>query len=207
MLGAANARSVVFVSPPEPGPVVTPVVTEPTTTVSTAPPPAPAPPRPPDRPSRSAELAPAPPATSQDKVTAALGRISYPWQQLGYRINFLGPQGGVSGRTSPRSMGFIDIYVRPDESVDMLAHVIAHEIGHAVDLTYGNDQRRQVWEQLRGMSSRAWFTCNMCEDFATPAGDFAETFAYWQLHDFSRSELAPAPTPEQLAQLQPFFQP
>jgi hypothetical protein len=149
----------------------------------------------------------APPAAPQAKAAAALARISYPWRQLGYRINFLGPQPGVSGRTSPRSMGFIDIYIRPDESVDMLAHVIAHEIGHAVDLTYGNDQRRQLWDELRGMSPRPWFTCNMCEDFATPAGDFAETFAYWQLHDMSRSQLGPAPTPAQLAQLEPLFNP
>ena len=135
---------------------------------------------------------PTQPATTQDRISAALARVSYPWQQLGYRINFLGPQSGVSGRTSPRSMGFIDIYVRPDESVDTLAHVIAHEIGHAVDLTYGTDQRRQLWEQLRGMGPRTWFTCSMCEDFSTPAGYFAETFAYWQLHDYSRSEVAPA---------------
>jgi hypothetical protein len=206
-LTVANARSAAFLGPPATGPIVTPVLAEPTTTVSTAPPADPAPPRPADRPSRSAVSVPAPTATVESKEAAALARVSYPWQQLGYRIVFLGPQAGVWGRTSPRSMGFIDIYVRPDESVDMLAHVIAHEIGHAVDLTYGNDQRRQVWEELRGVSPRPWFTCSMCEDFSTPAGDFAETFAYWQLHDFSRSELAPAPTAAQLAQLTPLFQP
>ena len=134
-----------------------------------------------------------------------MARISYPWQQLGYRIVFEGPVPGMSGRTSPRSMGTIEIYVQPDETVDMLAHVIAHEIGHAVDLVYGNDQRRSVWLQLRGISPRPWFTCSMCEDFSTPAGDFAETFAYWQLHDFSRSLLAPPPTVAQLVQLSPLF--
>jgi len=147
------------------------------------------------------------PQTAQDKIAAAMARITYPWQQTGYRIVFSGPQPGMQGRTSPRSMGFIEIYVRPDETVDNLAHVIAHEIGHAVDLTYGNDQRRSVWLQLRGITPRPWFTCSMCDDFSVPAGDFAETFAYWQVGDYSRSRLAPPPTPAQLAQLVPLFGP
>jgi hypothetical protein len=144
-------------------------------------------------------------STPQERIAAAMARISYPWQQLGYRIVFEGPVPGMSGRTSQRSMGTIEIYVRADETVDMLAHVIAHEIGHAVDLVYGNDQRRSVWLQLRGISPRPWFTCSMCQDFSTPAGDFAETFAYWQLHDFSRSLLAPVPTVDQLTRLSPLF--
>jgi hypothetical protein len=119
----------------------------------------------------------------------------------------MGPQPGIWGRTSQPSLSTIEIYVRPDESVDMLAHVIAHEIGHAVDLVYGSDQRRSVWFDLRNISPRPWFTCSMCQDFSTPAGDFAETFAYWQLGGFSRSMLAPAPSPAQLSQLSPLFSP
>src|SRR5438309_2307783 len=130
-------------------------------------------------------------ALSSHLVSEALARISYPWRQLGYRIVFMGPEPGMWGRTSQRSLSTIEIYVRPDESVDMLAHVVAHEIGHAVDLVYGTDQRRSLWLELRGISPRPWFTCSMCQDFSTPAGDFAEIFAYWQLGDFSRSELAP----------------
>ncbi|MBV8162382.1 MAG: hypothetical protein JO265_15795, partial [Acidimicrobiia bacterium] len=111
------------------------------------------------------------PRTPDGRIAAALGRIDYPWQQLGYRIVFLGPESGLFGRTSPRELGTIEIYVRPDENVDTLAHVIAHEIGHAVDLVYGTDQRRSLWMALRGISPRAWFTCSMCQDFTTPAGD------------------------------------
>ena len=188
-------------------PVVTPVPPAPTTTV---PAPAAAPPAPvrAAAPQSTASVPPPPdPSTPEGRISAAMARISYPWQQLGYRIIFLGPQAGISGRTSPRSMGFIDIYVRPDESVDTLAHVIAHEIGHAVDLTYGNDQRRALWERLRGITAQSWFTCSMCQDFSTPAGDFAETFAFWQLHDYSRSQLAPAPSPTELSQLAPLFGP
>ncbi|MBV8386418.1 MAG: hypothetical protein JO155_06465 [Acidimicrobiia bacterium] len=185
-------------------PVVTPVA-EPPAPPSAAPPAASAGVPPAAAPSRPVHVTQAPVSTPTERIAAAMARISYPWQQLGYRIVFEGPVPGMAGRTSPRSMGTIEIYVRPDETVDMLAHVIAHEIGHAVDLTYGNDQRRSVWLQLRGVSPRPWFTCSMCEDFSTPAGDFAETFAYWQLHDFSRSLLAPPPTVDQLAQLSPLF--
>lgn len=206
-LGAVSAESAAWLSLPDKG-VVTPVAPAPVTTVPNPPTSADAPPRPVDRPSRAdSATAPADPGTPQSRVSEALGRISYPWQQLGYRIVFLGPQPDMWGRTSPRSLATIEIYVRPDESVDMLAHVIAHEIGHAVDLVYGNDQRRSVWLQLRGIGPRPWFTCSMCQDFATPAGDFAETFAFWQVHDFSRSQLAPAPTPAQLDQLDALFLP
>jgi hypothetical protein len=147
------------------------------------------------------------PPSGQARISEALGRITYPWQQLGYRIVFLGPQPGIAGRTSPLSLATIEIYVRPDETVDMLAHVIAHEIGHAVDLRYGNDQRRSLWLELRGVGPQPWFTCSMCQDFSTPAGDFAETFAYWQLHNYSRSMVAPLPTAAQLSQLAKLFEP
>jgi len=208
VVGSSGYQSSAWPGPPDGQPVVPPVAPEPTTTVP-APPPAPAPAPPPQVAAPPSTLAPPPPepSTPEARISAALARISYPWQQLGYRIVFLGPQPGISGRTSPRSMGFIDIYVRPDENVDTLAHVIAHELGHAVDLTYGNDQRRALWERLRGITAQSWFTCSMCQDFSTPAGDFAETFAFWQLHDYSRSQLAPAPTPTELSQLAPLFGP
>src|SRR5205823_8476242 len=107
-------------------PVVTTIPPDAPPTTATTAPPAPTPPRPVDRPSRSAVAPPpaAAPQTTQDKIAAAMARITYPWRQTGYRIVFSGPQPGVQGRTSPPSMGFIEIYVRPDETVDNLAHVI-----------------------------------------------------------------------------------
>jgi hypothetical protein len=189
--------------------VVTPVTLDPTTTVpATAP--EPAPPRPTDHPSRSANAGAVqqdPATTVEARINAAMALVDYPWRQLGYRILFESAQPGMQGRTSPRRLGTIEIYVRPSVSANDLAHVIAHEIGHAVDLVYGNDQRRSLWLQLRGVGPQAWFPCSMCDDFSTPAGDFAETFAYWQLHDYSRSRLAPLPTPAQLSQLAPMFGP
>jgi hypothetical protein len=204
----ASVHTSAWLALPDGGGVVTPVTAAPASTVppSRPSPTAPAPVA--ERPAAAAaNTTSTDPPNPADRVTQALARIAYPWQRLGYRIVFMGPQPGIWGRTSPRSLATIEVYVRPDESVDMLAHVLAHEIGHAVDLVYNNDQRRSVWLQVRGISPRPWFTCSMCQDFSTPAGDFAETFSFWQLHDFSRSQLAPAPSPAELNQLSALFAP
>jgi len=168
-----------------------------TTTPSTVAPAAPAP-----------EAAPAPDANAspEERGAAALARISYPWQQTGYTISFYGPRPGLYGRTG-NGIRRIEIFVRPDESADLLAHVVAHEIGHAVDLTFNNAARRSQWLAIRGLDpSASWFTCSGCHDFDTPAGDFAETFAYWQTGPaIFRSVMAPPPSPAMLDQLRPLF--
>jgi hypothetical protein len=141
------------------------------------------------------------------RVADAMSRLSYPWRQLGYTILFEGAQAGVLGTTDP-GRHVITIYVRPDESAAAIAHVVAHEIGHAIDRSFNDSRRRQVWLQLRGINSTTqWFTCSLCDDFAAPAGDFAETFAYWQLNDYSRSEVAPPPSPATMQQLSTLFYP
>ena len=139
---------------------------------------------------------------------AALARISYDWRQTGYTISFFGPRPGLYGRTG-NGIKRIEIFVRPDETPDFLAHVVAHEIGHAVDLSFNNAARRAQWLALRGINPQAsWFTCSGCHDFDTPAGDFAETFAYWQVGPaVYRSEMGPAPSAEALLQLRPLFNP
>ena len=132
--------------------------------------------------------------------------IGYPWQKLGYEIAFLPGQAGFWGNTFTTTHR-IEIYVRPDESVPVLAHFVAHEIGHAVDATWGTASRRQEWLRGRGIDpNTAWFGCSGCTDYQTPAGDFAETFAYWQTGPVRfLSRMAPAPSADQLAQLAPLF--
>jgi hypothetical protein len=175
---------IVIAPDPSPAPVAT-----------TAPPPLPSP----------ARLAPpSPPAPPVG--AAALAQISYPWQQLGYQIVFLGPRPDLMGQTIFDEHR-IEIYLRSGESQPTVAHVIAHEIGHAADVAYNTSERRQQWLQLRGAStSQPWFGCDGCDDFSSPAGDYAETFSFWQIGpgaDFSH--LAPRPSPDQLKQLIPLF--
>ncbi len=150
---------------------------------------------------------PSPPTPPPPPIgAAALSQISYPWQQLGYQIVFLGPRPDLMGQTIFDEHR-IEIYLRSGESQLMVAHVIAHEIGHAVDVAYNTSERRQQWLNLRGAStSQPWFGCETCDDFSSPAGDYAETFSFWQVGpsaDFSH--LAPPPSPDQLRQLIPLF--
>ncbi|MBV9936217.1 MAG: hypothetical protein JO367_18120, partial [Actinobacteria bacterium] len=148
------------------------------------------------------------PGSPEEVGQAALARLTYPWAATGYTIVFEGPRAGLFGLTKADERR-IEIYVRPGENPDLLAHVVAHEIGHAVDKTFGTPARRGEWLTIRGLSpSSGWFTCNRCTDFDTPAGDFAETFAQWQLglNDF-RSRVAPMPDAAMMARLVPLFAP
>jgi hypothetical protein len=135
---------------------------------------------------------------------AALARMSYPWATVGFKINFLGASPGYYGKTL-RSAREIDIYVRPGESFELLRHVVAHELGHAIDIAYNNPARHRRWQELRGIdTSTPWVVWNQM-DFATPAGDFAETFAAWQVGDANRSRMAPPPDGPTMAALVPLF--
>ena len=134
---------------------------------------------------------------------AALARISYPWRELGYSVTFLSGQPGLLAKTIPSSHT-IQVFVRQGETFDRMAHALAHELGHAVDLTYNNAGRRAQWRQLRGIDeSLPWFLWGG-RDYASPAGDFAETFAYWQVGPSDYSDFGP---PKDLAALLPLFYP
>jgi hypothetical protein len=91
----------------------------------------------------------------------------------------------------------VEVFVRGGDTPEVLAHVIAHELGHAVDVTYLNDAQRAAWLSARGVGRGAvWFPGQSgVSDFATGAGDFAESFAWvhgpvghWS------GELGPPPT-------------
>jgi hypothetical protein len=153
--------------------------------------------------------APAGAAAERERVgQAALAMIDYDWQALGWEIAFLPERDGFLGLAlGPQRR--IEIFVRPSQSVDDVAHVVAHEIGHAVDLTYNDDRRRRVWLKRRGLEPRReWFGCDGCTDYATPAGDFAETFEHAMLGPSGwQSEVAPLPGDSELARLRVFFLP
>jgi hypothetical protein len=138
-----------------------------------------------------------------------LAALSYPWQKLGYSITFLPARPGVLGATYLEERR-IEIYVRPDQAPLQLAHVIGHELGHAVDATYGTPERRREWMRLRGIDpTLEWWGCLGCRDYATPAGDFAEVFALWLAGPDSgfRGRLVGPPLQEDMHLLTRFFWP
>ncbi len=94
----------------------------------------------------------------------------------------------------------IEVFVNPDWDRPTLTRVVAHELGHAVDVTHGNPERREQWLALRSASDADWWPADAGADFASGAGDFAEAFAYalTKNRDFL-GELGEAPSDEEIA--------
>lgn len=165
-------------------------------------------------------LAPAQPPSSADPSTslvdrspaargaAALAGLGYDPARLGWTIAFRPARTGYLGLAYP-DRRHIDVFVRRSQSDASLRATVAHEIGHAVDLVYGDGDRRAQWRRLRGFGPEPpWFGCDACADYATGAGDFAEVFSFWLVGPgHFQSRLAAAPTDRELAELVPLFAP
>jgi hypothetical protein len=142
-----------------------------------------------------------------ERKAAVLAMIKYPWERLGYSVEFLGPRPGYRAMTISDKKK-IEVYLRPGETPLLAAFDLAHEFGHAFDLEFNNADRRALWRKMRGIDpSIPWFGCNRCPDYETPAGDFAETFAYLLLGPGNyHSRLAAPPSPQQAEELTAFCQ-
>lgn len=115
--------------------------------------------------------------------------MSFDLSSLGYTISFHPPRSGYRGLTYPYE-NRIEIFVSPQLSEAQLAHVIAHEIGHAVDVVRNTGEDRMRWLSARGFSSSTpWWAGDGVSDFASGSGDFAECFATWQVGSPSYSKL------------------
>lgn len=144
--------------------------------------------------------------TVAQRGARSLASLRYPWQKLGYRVEFLPDKHGYLGLTTS-GVNLVQIYIRPSESDLVLSHSIAHELGHALDFSRGTAEKRAQYLKIRGLSpDLTWFGCSGCSDYQTPAGDWAEVFAYWLAGpgDF-RSQMAGAPSAAQLRALAPLF--
>jgi hypothetical protein len=141
----------------------------------------------------------------KDRKQAVLSLIHYPWEDLGYNVVFMGSRLGYRAMTLTARRR-IEVYVRPGEDFTLQAYDLAHELGHAFDLKNNDDESRRKWCKLRGINpSTPWFGCDACPDYATPAGDFAETFAYLLLGPGNfHSMMAPAPLADQISDLAGF---
>jgi hypothetical protein len=133
-----------------------------------------------------------------DVVTRAEGLVYFDWRDTlpGWTIQFVGPRAGMRGATFPRSK-IVQVYVRSDESAADVAHAFAHELGHAIDVTYLNDQFRGEFNQARGRPTNfGWWVSAGADDFSSGAGDWAECFAWTMTHGVGGfySNLGPPPT-------------
>ena len=122
----------------------------------------------------------------------------------GVSVSFQGARSGYLGLTYP-AQHHVDMFVRScsSESWTLLRHVMAHEMGHAYDAAHMTAASRAAYMAMRGIpAGTPWFGCAYCTDFATPAGDFAETYSQWQRGSSdSRTRMAPMPGSAALARI------
>ncbi|HUP72277.1 MAG TPA: hypothetical protein VM282_04455 [Acidimicrobiales bacterium] len=133
----------------------------------------------------------------------AMALIAFAWRETlpGWSIAFLPAKAGLRGLTRVDDRR-IEIYVRDSDSAASLARVVAHELGHAIDVELNSPGDRERWRAVRGVSpSVRWWPDNAVSDFDTLAGDFAEAFATLLTGSVSLSRVAPAPGPDALAVL------
>ena len=160
-------------------------------------------PAPDDAPAPEDVPEPAPDHEGNDLAARTLARISYPWRTRlpGWEIVFLDARPALRGVTFPAPKR-IEIYVRRDDTADSLARVVAHELGHAADVTLNDALDRSRWRAARAVGPTVpWWPNTAATDFATMGGDFAEAFAVWQTGVASMSTVAGPPTDDQLALL------
>jgi hypothetical protein len=166
-------------APPAAPTTVAPVVAPPPATVAPAPVVAPAPPS--LSPSHAQALQRLSSADSLSIASQALALVNFDWASKlpGWQLRFLDGRSGYRGLTFPERR-VIEVYVRASDSPQQLAHVVAHELGHAVDVTHLSEVDRGTWRAARGFgASTIWFAqAAGASDFATAAGDFAESFAW-----------------------------
>ncbi len=130
---------------------------------------------------------------------AALERLDYPWREAlaGWTISFHGPRSDVSGLTY-FDRREIQLFPASRHSDTQLAHVMAHEVGHVVDFLYVTPSEKEQWRSARGLDGRSWYPSGTTNDFTSPAGDFAEAFASWQIGDNYQARLGGNPTAAQI---------
>ena len=140
---------------------------------------------------------PPPPRAARPASPAALGRqalslVTFRAAPLGYRVRFAQGRTGVRAVTD-RDTRTITVFVRRGDLPSLVAHDIAHEMGHAFDDRRLTATARRAYLRARGVSRAAWWPGGG-SDYAVGAGDFAEVFALCHAPSAEfRSTLAPRP--------------
>ena len=122
----------------------------------------------------------------------ALALVSARAAPLGYHIRFALGRTEVRASTD-RDTRTITVFVRPNDLPSLVAHDIAHEIGHAFDDRRMSAASRRAYLRARGVAGATWWPGGR-SDYAVGAGDFAEVFALCHAPNaVFRSTLAPRP--------------
>jgi hypothetical protein len=144
-----------------------------------------------------------PPVLSAEAAVGAEALARFPFDVAGrlpdWELAFLPGRSGVRALTLPRERR-IEVYVRASDTPEGLQRVLAHEVGHALDVAYNDAVDRARWRTVRGVGPEVpWWPDGTTFDFDTLAGDFAEAFSTWLVGSESVSEVGGPFTPEQLS--------
>jgi hypothetical protein len=115
-------------------------------------------------------------ATARAAVDRAQRLTTVTPAQLGYTLRVAGPVGGLRGQTD-NATRTITLFVAPGDMPNVVAHDLAHEIGHAFDARRLTAAQRAAYLRARGAAGAPWLPGPQASDYRSGAGDFAEVFA------------------------------
>lgn len=129
------------------------------------------------RPSSDAAISTYTPGDPGSVGRAAESLIGYDYRSVldGWTFEYAGPRDGYRGNTNTVSRT-ISVYVGEYDTPQVVAEVIAHEVGHAIDVMYLDDDTRVEWMEMRSISE-GWWPHSGASDFHVGAGDYAEAVA------------------------------
>jgi hypothetical protein len=115
-------------------------------------------------------------AAARAVVARAERLVSVTPAQLGYTLRVAGPVAGLRGQTDTAART-ITLFVSPSDAPHVVAHDLAHEIGHAFDARRLTPALRAAYLRARGVPAAPWLPGRTASDYRSGAGDFAEVFA------------------------------
>jgi len=138
------------------------------------------------------------PSTFAERGAEAEALISYDFRAVldGWTISYEDDTPGYRGLTNLPSKT-ISIYINDGDTAGDIAEILAHEVGHAIDVSHLDDADRYAWLDARGMPG-VWWAGSGMSDFEVGAGDWAEGVAAYltgsasssAYGDFSADQLA-----------------